>query len=57
MMVPQEKISYRKYQQLKVTEQNDTSIEILDIICHNDYSWKSNGNQLYIFFSILENII
>lgn len=56
-MVPQEKISYRKYQQLKVTEQNDTSIETLDIICHNDYSWKSNGNQLYIFFSILENII
>lgn len=53
MMVPQEKIS----QQLKVTEQNDMSLDILDIICHNDYSWKSNENQLYIFFSILENII
>lgn len=34
MMVPQDKIS----QQLKVTEQNDMSLDILDIICHNDYS-------------------
>lgn len=48
-MVPQEKISYRKYQQLKVTEQNDTSIETLDIIV----TMIIHGNQMeisYIYF-------